>query len=331
MNKVIITTIFSLLALVSCQSADNVDQLIAIDESICGSSLVISQTNRVIYENLNEKLNNIISQYKALVWRPKAQEVKKLVIGISGFIDSVKVELEREVVIIDGNKKKTYSKAGREPVTQLFQEQGKAAELFRKLADFKHAVISVIKPAEFSDNPMMQQELIAYCKKLESLILVDVPNTYEKNNSISANPANPIIEYFSNTTLLQSIIVLDKLKNDVLRAENTILNYYMRWMPIGRDIYYEQVSAIVTQNSTYLKPGQLLQIYAGIGAFSVAAKPTFIINGTKIPVDSDGVVTYELKAGKKPGKYSVPVKIEFIKPDGSPITLTKNINYTIDR
>jgi hypothetical protein len=41
------------------------------------------------------------------------------------------------------------------------------------------------------------------------------------------------------------------------------------------------------------------------------------------------VAEYGFTAHGKPGKYSIPVKIMFKKPDGTPTSLSKNLEYII--
>jgi len=80
---------------------------------------------------------------------------------------------------------------------------------------------------------------------------------------------------------------------------------------------FQVFSAIAAQNTTFLKSGELLEITAGVGSFSVAARPKITIDGKNIPLDPDGTAIYRIKAPGKPGKHVIPVKIEFVKPDGS--------------
>jgi gliding motility-associated protein GldM len=57
-------------------------------------------------------------------------------------------------------------------------------------------------------------------------------------------------------------------------------------------------------------PGQKLEIKAGVGAFSKAAKPTISIGGTVVPIGEEGFALKEFDAGGM-GSHSVPVTITY--------------------
>jgi hypothetical protein len=48
-----------------------------------------------------------------------------------------------------------------------------------------------------------------------------------------------------------------------------------------------------------------------------------------VKVNADGVAEYSIVTGHVPGKHTIPVKIEYVRPDGSPITIHKDIKYEI--
>lgn len=78
-----------------------------------------------------------------------------------------------------------------------------------------------------------------------------------------------------------------------------------------------------------MQKGEIIEINAGVGAFSIKAEPNIVINGKHIDINSDGVAIYKFKSSSKPGKHYVPVSIEFIKPDGQKIKVEKKIEYTV--
>ncbi len=56
--------------------------------------------------------------------------------------------------------------------------------------------------------------------------------------------------------------------------------------------------------------------------------PTTKVGGVKLNFSNNGIAIYRTKVGK-PGKYSKRVEIYFIRPDGTPLSLTKMINYEV--
>jgi gliding motility-associated protein GldM len=75
-------------------------------------------------------------------------------------------------------------------------------------------------------------------------------------------------------------------------------------------------------------PGQELEITAGVGAFSKAAKPTISINGSAVGLNQDGVAVYKTTVNGA-GEHVVNVNVAFTKPDGNPATMTKQIKYVV--
>ena len=60
-------------------------------------------------------------------------------------------------------------------------------------------------------------------------------------------------------------------------------------------VVYNQFEAFAGTNATYLMPGDELEVQAGIGAFSAAAKPVITIGGALQPLNADGVADYKTK------------------------------------
>jgi hypothetical protein len=86
---------------------------------------------------------------------------------------------------------------------------------------------------------------------------------------------------------------------------------------------------MVGQNSTILMPGEELQIYSGIGSFSLESRPKISVYGKPIPIEADGIAVYKIKTLSKPGKYYVPVKINYIDQEGRQQTVEREIEYTV--
>ena len=73
-------------------------------------------------------------------------------------------------------------------------------------------------------------------------------------------------------------------------------------------------------------PGDEIEITAGVGAFSTAAKPKIYVAGQLQNLSADGTADFKTTASGA-GDHTVDVKIDFIKPDGTPGTVTeKSLN-----
>lgn len=128
--------------------------------------------------------------------------------------------------------------------------------------------------------------------------------------------------------VLSSSLIFEKVKNDILYLELISSQYFNE--QLGLMIKnYTTFSALLGQNTTHLRSGETLEITAGVGSYTVAANPRFIINGITVTPDSNARGTYKLKVSGK-GKKSLPVRIQFTSQNGSPEFHDFNIDYFVD-
>ncbi len=80
------------------------------------------------------------------------------------------------------------------------------------------------------------------------------------------------------TPSIAALTILSKFQNDVKNSEAQIVDFFHS--KIGEvKLVYNKFQAIATSNTTYAMPGDPVEITAGVGAFSDAAKPKISING----------------------------------------------------
>ncbi len=123
--------------------------------------------------------------------------------------------------------------------------------------------------------------------------------------------------------------VLTALQNGIKIIENKMISYCNN--KVGCNIMiFDSYSAIISQNSNYLKPGDVLEITTGVGAYSKSSKPVININGKPIEVGDEGYALYKKKISDKPGHYKLPVKIDFFnQTTAKNETIETNIEYTV--
>ena len=96
------------------------------------------------------------------------------------------------------------------------------------------------------------------------------------------------------------------------------------------DCGYEVFRCIISTNYSTLKRGEELEILAGMGSFSFGAKPKFFISGVEIRErDGEPFIVYKKKINELPGSHSIPVTIEFLRPDGTSERFTKSVKYQV--
>ncbi len=159
-------------------------------------------------------------------------------------------------------------------------------------------------------------------KYLDSILSLD---TSINSNAIAA------LKIFSSNYNSKYSPQLNMLKaiNDVLVLESYIVLYFNN--KTGMIIeYYTRFTSITTQNVNHLKSGEYLEVYSGIGSFTLASNPTFLINSDTMKVDeSGGYATYRLKVSGK-GKKTANVKIIFTDNKGLKDTVSHTITYFVN-
>ena len=136
-----------------------------------------------------------------------------------------------------------------------------------------------------------------------------------------------VTNYFHMTPTIAAITILSKFQNDVKNSECQMVDYCYKQIGSVK-VVYNQFEAFAGTNATYLMPGDELEVQAGIGAFSAAAKPDITINGARQTLNADGVADYKTKV-EGAGEHTVTVNIAYTKPDGTTATIPKIIKYTV--
>lgn len=285
-----------------------------VDKSLTNSNEVISASNETIYKSLESKLNDPNSAEKAKIWEPKAMMAKKYSDDLFNYIEGLKFELKKEAdlhMIWNEDLKDSvedYRADNLDASTRLFENRGKGEELRKKLEEYRTNMLSI--------DPMIKKEY-------ESTFQINTvpPKTLDgKQKDFTQS-------YFHMTPTVAALTMLSMFQNDVKNAENEIINFCHSQIGAVK-VIYDQFAAIVGQSSNYLMPGEKMEISAGVGAFSKSAQPQITINGSSIPVNSEGVASYSVTASGA-GNHSVPVNVTYTKPDGTKESKTFNVQYTV--
>ena len=183
-------------------------------------------------------------------------------------------------------------------------------ELYHRLISYKEKVLAVDSTIwyTFSDN------ITVFGKSLDSLIKTE--KDFERILSSNTDPS-------TGSALLVTF------QNNIKIVESKTLAYCdqnVSSMDGGFYVY----SALVFQNSNYLKNGDDLHVKAGIGAFSKATRPEIKIDGIPVPLEDSGFATLVKKIKKTPGKYSMPIEINFIDLNsGKKEKIIYTVKYTV--
>ncbi|MBC7867391.1 MAG: gliding motility protein GldM, partial [Gloeobacteraceae cyanobacterium ES-bin-316] len=287
-----------------------------VNRSIGNSNNLITGKNQEIYEQFKKDLDDPQTKAKAAVWSPKAAEVQKLSADMFNYVENMKQELKKQSKLKVKDGVESFTEDDLNAPTRMMDKEGKGKELYDKLSAYRKQVIGVLKPEEFADNPMLQTQLKAAIESFQKTIPIDLSVPKGQSGKEYSNDAKGwTTNYFYMTPTIAALTILSKFQNDVKTSEAQLVSYCHE--QIGQvKVVYDEFQAIATTNTTYAMPGDEVEITAGVGAFSAAAKPKIYINGALMPLSPEGTAIFKSTAGGA-GDKSVAVKIEYAKPDGS--------------
>jgi hypothetical protein len=180
----------------------------------------------------------------------------------------------------------------------------------------------------------LAQKLTRYQQELEASLdtALPDPNEYIKKDIDDLKLHLPLRKDSSLLTgeIPISLEMLSKLTLDCRLSENYILLYCKKNTVVIIESY-EKFAVLAGLNNSHLRAGEPIEVFAGIGHFSLKINPSFKIGGREIKAnDETGMALDTLIANNRPGKYKIPVTASFTKPDGTLTTITKNLSYTVD-
>lgn len=304
-----------------------------VDNSITKSNSIITDKNGVIYTSFEEKAKDPQTAAKAAIWKPKADKVKQLTSETFNFIESYKLAVKTAADLKKDSKGvESYKEDDLDAATRIFieEEEGKKGKaLYEKLKDYKKQVLDVLNPAEFADNPTMQAQIKKDREAFEKSLPVDLSIPVSQSGGATTG----IVEkdwnnnYFHMTPAVAVITLLSKFQSDVKNSEAQVIDYCHNQIGTVK-LVYDQFQAIATASRTYAMPGEEIEITAGVGAFSAAAKPKITIAGQVQSLTGEGTAIFKTTASGA-GDHTVDVRIEYAKPDGSIATVNKPVKYTV--
>ncbi len=292
MKKILLLLVITSI-LISCKDKEKdrlYEELIA--KSNNENQLLSNLIHRVSW-SLNEKLYKPETIDLALIWNPKAQKVKHKADTLFNYLDSI-------INLINQDSATVIEKVNlNEPFLSV---------LYNKLLNYKIFCLSI------------DSEFKSYYEP--SFIITSIEKT---NKEMS-------LKTFIETNLnnkKRALCFLSILENNILSLEFAFLDFCDKKSTFINEGYYS-FNAIAVQNTEHLKAGEKLKIIAGEGYFSKKRNNRVFINNKQIKLNSEGVAEFNMIAPNVPGKYHVPVKIEFSRPDSTKGFLEKDIEYTVD-
>ncbi|MEO5681194.1 MAG: GldM family protein [Chitinophagaceae bacterium] len=299
-----------------------------VDKSIVTSNSALDNKNGVIYKAFSDELKDPQTKAKAEIWAPKAAQVQKLSADLSSYLNNMKLQLKTESGLKKDDKGvEEFKEDDLDAATRLFAEKGEGKKMYEALTAYKKNVLAVLNPNDFKDNPKLMEDLKRKVAEFEKTLPLDL-SVPEKANAVKSgdNAKDWTFNYFHMTPTIASLTILSKFQNDVKNSEAQLVDYIHSQIGAVK-IVYDQFEAIAQANRTYAMPGDEIEIKAGVGAFSDAAKPRITINGQVMSLEG-GKATFKTTASGA-GEHSVAVKVEFTKPDGTTAVKDEIVKYTV--
>src|SRR5215217_3521295 len=290
-------------------SAEILNAFKTVDRSLTNTNTTINHSTETILGSLQEKMTDPTSRAKAEIWYPKAQQAQALTKDMYNYVAALKAEILKASDFDPvKNGDSSFKQDNLDIATRIMVEEGKGKELRQKLEQYKKALLAI--------DPLI-------AKEYQNALQVDLstPPSQDKSNKTWE------AAYFHMVPTVAAITMLSKFQNDVKTSENKVVAFCHE--QVGKvAVRFDTYAAIIGQSSSYVMPGQEIEITAGVGAFSTGAKPEVTINGSRAALEADGAARAKFTAGGV-GQHSVPVTIVYMDQDGKRQTITKNIEYTV--
>lgn len=124
------------------------------------------------------------------------------------------------------------------------------------------------------------------------------------------------------------LTMLSMFQNNIMSIENRLMSFcHNQTAVVVLDCRW--IVPIVGQSSSYVQPGEKIEITAGIGEFTRKNKPEIKINNVPVPLNEYDLAILKFSASKIPGKYIVPVEVCYTNDEGLRQKITKNMEHTV--
>ena len=284
-----------------------------VNTSLMTSNANITTSNNTLYKSLEEKLSKPESHDKAVIWEPRAMTARKLSDDMMAYIEGLKTSLLNAADLRmkwDDKLKDSvqdYRADNLDASTRLFETKGKGPELKARLDQYKKDMLGI--------DPTINAEF----QNIFPVNTTPPPSQEGKNKDFTQT-------FFHMTPTVAALTILSKFENNIKNAENMVVTYCHN--QIGAvEVHMDRTGVLVGTNSTYLMPGQQLEITAGVGAYSSAAAPTISINGSNVPV-TNGQGKYTT-AVSGPGEHTVNVNVSYRDENNKIQTQSVPVKYVV--
>jgi len=300
-----------------------------VNHSIENSNKTLDAKNNLTYDAFKAELADSKTANAAAVWAPPAMQAKTISAALTAYIDSMKEKVINESSPSMKDGKREFADGNLDAATRIFDNQGEGKILYNRLIQYRLGLLSLLDPAQYQGkvSDLVLKDLATQKAIFAKRLPIDtrIPES-ESGNAVTGDSAHDwTLRYFHMTPTIAALTILSKFQSDIKNSESQVIDYLHK--QIGEvKVVFNKFEPLVGTNATYLMPGDELEVKAGVGAFSDAAKPKIFINGAEQPLTADGTADYKTRVNATGVTH---VRIEYTKPDGTPGEITKDVPYTV--
>jgi len=289
-------------------SAEILNAFKTVNNSLEKTNAVVNNSTSTIIASFQEKMTDPATAEKARLWYPKAESVVNYSKSVYDYIEGLKNKILKAADYDPASGDSTFKMDNLDVPTRLMIDQGEGKTLLAQLTQLRANLLNI--------DPEVKAE---FANTLP--IDLTMPKTQSKtNNKWEA-------AYFHMVPTVAALTILSKFQNDIKTSENRIVAFLHN--KVGQvAVRFDTYAAVIGQSSNYLMPGQQLEITAGVGAFSKAAKPIITIGGAGSPIGEDGAAHFTTTVNNI-GTSSIPVSITYTDQEGKQQTIKKTVEYTV--
>jgi hypothetical protein len=306
MIRIIILSL-TLWVLYGCHTSVSEAQIQALNIAIKSANLRQEQMNEGRRARIVDYTGFPASHQQTMLWHLKAKRINKLTVRILKMIDSAEKAVE--------------SSSANTPGNELISE-GRAALLFDCLLSYRDEIFEIVRAEPLNKKGRGLENFDRLFRQVVDSVklLKGYDRKISQEKKIKWLDSN-----FRNASKALTMGMLLKIRNDVLCAEENALFFCEDNSYTYTCVSWSLVGAM---SSGYVRPGDSIQSYIGMGRFIIPEDLIIVVNGDTVPVNKEGLAIKNIEAPATVGKYKVKVLVRF-KEDGKELEMEKEMKYEV--
>lgn len=309
MAKILFSVII-IVTISACKNSYNEAALGSVNKTLIAANEAIADDNRLLYVYMEGALRDPQTKMLADIWEPRTRAIKEVAKDVNKYIK---------------NLMKTLKEAHKDNAAIAVTDTG---DLYNRVVEYNKQIATTITDIKHLEDSVRKIKAKNGMQKEETGADSAFRPVKDTVTFILENALSCAKEYAANRNYLLGLTMLSKLQNDALLTENALLTYCKNNATYNSD-EVKAFEPLAILDRSYVKAGQYIEVVAGVGVFYVSEKTVVKINDRQVPLNPNGMATYSFIATGKPGRYQMPLFIEFEEQDGTQSIVYKKIKYTI--